>query len=85
VGRLLLWRRRIVAAFLSGSAARGEADEHSDLDLYVVVPDDDDDEVVEDRERLIAQLGDALFLEDFGHDDLVFAISTAPTSSRTSS
>ena len=46
----------------------------SDLDLYVVVPDDDFDEVVEDRERMIAQLGDALFLEDFGHDDLVFAI-----------
>jgi predicted nucleotidyltransferase len=65
---------RIVAAFLAGSAARGEADEHSDLDLSVVVPDDDLDDVVDDRERLIAQLGDALFLEDFGIDRLVFAI-----------
>ncbi|MEZ0234740.1 MAG: aminoglycoside 6-adenylyltransferase [Actinomycetota bacterium] len=65
---------RIVAAFLAGSAARGEEDEHSDLDLSVVVPDDDFDEVVNDRERLIAQLGDALFLEDFGIDGLVFAI-----------
>ena len=65
---------RIVAAFLAGSAATGEADEHSDLDLYAIVPDDDLDEVVDDRERLIEQLGDALFLEDFGHDDLVFAI-----------
>lgn len=65
---------RIVAAFLAGSAARGEADEHSDLDLCVVVPDDALDAVVADRERLIAQLGDALFLEDFGNDALVFAI-----------
>ncbi|HEY5904767.1 MAG TPA: aminoglycoside 6-adenylyltransferase [Actinomycetota bacterium] len=65
---------RIVAAFLAGSAARGEADERSDLDLSVVVPDDDLDELVGDRERLIAQLGDALFLEDFGIDRLVFAI-----------
>ena len=38
------------------------------------MPDDDLDEVVGDRERLIAQLGDALFLEDFGIDGLVFAI-----------
>jgi len=65
---------RIVAAFLSGSAAADAADEHSDLDLYAVVPDDDIDEVVAGRERLIAQLGDALFLEDFGNDGLVFAI-----------
>ncbi|HET6713822.1 MAG TPA: aminoglycoside 6-adenylyltransferase [Actinomycetota bacterium] len=70
---------RIVAAFLAGSAARGDADERSDLDLCVVVPDDDFDEVVDDRERLIAQLGDALILEDFGNDGLVFAILTDGT------
>jgi predicted nucleotidyltransferase len=65
---------RIVAAFLAGSAARGEADEHSDLDLCAVVSDGAFDEVVANREALIARLGDALFLEDFGNDALVFAI-----------
>ncbi|MGZ8630360.1 MAG: aminoglycoside 6-adenylyltransferase [Actinomycetota bacterium] len=65
---------RIVAAFLAGSEARGEADEHSDLDLCVVMPDDAFDEVVADRERMIAQLGEVLFIEDFGNDALVFAI-----------
>jgi len=70
---------RIVAAFLAGSTARGEADEHSDLDLCVVVPDDDFDAVVDDRERLIAQVGDVLFLEDFGNDGLVFAILSDST------
>jgi predicted nucleotidyltransferase len=65
---------RIVSAFLAGSTARGEADEHSDLDLCVVVPDDAFDEVITDRERLIAQLGQVMFFEDFGNDALVFAI-----------
>ena len=65
---------RIAAAFLAGSFARGESDEHSDLDLCVVVADDAFDQVVGDRERLTALLGDVLFLEDFGNEALVFAI-----------
>jgi predicted nucleotidyltransferase len=31
---------RIIAAFLVGSYAKGKADEHSDLDLYIVTRDD---------------------------------------------
>ncbi len=65
---------RIVAAFLAGSFARGESDQHSDLDLCVVVADDAFEQVVDDRDLLTSMLGDVLFLEDFGNEDLVFAI-----------
>ena len=65
---------RIVAAFLAGSFARGEADQHSDLDLCVVAADGAFEQVVGDRDRLTSMLGDVLFLEDFGNQVLVFAI-----------
>ena len=65
---------RIVAAFLAGSFARGEADQHSDLDLCVVAADGAFEQVVGGRERLTSMLGDVLFLEDFGNQVLVFAI-----------
>jgi predicted nucleotidyltransferase len=65
---------RIVAAFLGGSHARGEADEYSDLDLCLITTDDAYEDVVSDREAIIDQLGEPLFLEDFGHEDLLFFI-----------
>jgi predicted nucleotidyltransferase len=65
---------RIVAAFLGGSRARGEADEYSDIDLCLITTDEAYEEVVSDRQDIIEQLGEPLFLEDFGHEDLVFFI-----------
>ncbi len=65
---------RIVAAFLSGSTARGEADAYSDLDLCLVATDAAYDDVVGDVAAIIGGLGEPLFLERFGRDDIAFFI-----------
>lgn len=65
---------RIAAIFLGGSLARGEADEYSDVDLCVIVADDAYTEIVSGREAFVRRLGEPLFLEDFGHDEMAFAI-----------
>lgn len=70
---------RIVAAFLSGSNARGEADGYSDLDLCLVATDAGYDDVVAERAAIIARLGEPLFLESFGRDDIAFFILTDDT------
>jgi len=57
---------RIVAAFLGGSHARGQADEYSDLDLYFVTTDEAYEEFLAEKARFAHQLGKLLFLEDFG-------------------
>lgn len=59
---------RVVAAFVGGSIARGEADPYSDVDLCVVATDEAIDEVFADRAALIERLGTPLFLEDWGDD-----------------
>lgn len=61
---------RIVAGFLGGSHARGEADEHSDLDLCVIATDDAYEAVRSERAAFVQKLGRPLFLEDFGGDVL---------------
>ncbi len=65
---------RIVAAFLGGSLARGEADEYSDLDLCLITTDEAYGDVVAGRAAIIEQLGEPLFLEDFGLEGVVFFI-----------
>jgi predicted nucleotidyltransferase len=65
---------RIAAAFLSGSHARGDADEHSDVDLIVVPFDQAADELRRERPDLIRRLGRPLFLEDFGSETTSFFI-----------
>lgn len=65
---------RIVAAFLGGSHARGEADRYSDVDLCVIARDEAYDDVVADRTTIVRSLGEPLFLEDFGLDGIVFFI-----------
>lgn len=49
---------RIVAAFLCGSHARGEADEYSDLDLGVITRDDALKNVMAERAGFVDQLGE---------------------------
>jgi predicted nucleotidyltransferase len=66
--------KRIVAAFLGGSHARGEADEYSDLDLCLITTDEAYEDVVTGRATIIEQLGEPLFLEDFGLEGIVFFI-----------
>ncbi len=65
---------RIVAALLCGSRARGEADEYSDLDLCVITRDDAFENVIAERESLVGQLGELVFIEDFGLDRIAFFI-----------
>lgn len=58
--------KRIVAAFLGGSYARGEVDRHSDLDLFFITTDETYEDFVGERDRFVRQLGETLFREDFG-------------------
>ena len=57
---------RIVAAFLGGSYASGKADGWSDVDLYLITADEAYDDFLDDKEALICQLGEPLYLEDWG-------------------
>lgn len=65
---------RILAAVLSGSHARGAADEWSDLDVGVVVADDAYDAFAAGRDTFLRQLGEPLFTEDFDHSGIVFFV-----------
>jgi predicted nucleotidyltransferase len=57
---------RIVAAFLGGSFARNEADKFSDLDLYFVTTDEAYEDFLVEKESFVRQLGEPIFLADFG-------------------
>src|SRR5512146_2896723 len=63
---------RIVAAFLGGSYARGAADEHSDLDIYLITTDESLDEFSNQREAFLHLLGEPLFIENFDMPNHVF-------------
>ena len=65
---------RVVAAFLYGSHATGKADIHSDIDLGVITMDQSHDEFLAQRAEFVKLLGEAVFLEDFGMPEMVFAI-----------
>jgi len=65
---------RIVAAFLIGSNAKGKADEHSDLDTYIVIKDDAFDNFDATRESFVRLLGEPAFIEDFGIPNILFLI-----------
>src|ERR1043166_446286 len=65
---------RIAAAFVSGSIARGEDDEYSDVDLGVIATDDGYADVVAGKADLVRALGESLFIEDFGQEDNVLFI-----------
>jgi predicted nucleotidyltransferase len=62
---------RIVAAFLGGSLARDHADAFSDVDVCVIARDDAFEDVVNARASLIEQLGEPVFVEDWGTRDVV--------------
>jgi hypothetical protein len=54
--------------------ARGDADEHSDVDLCVVASDRAASEVLADRAAIAAHLGNLLFVEDWDRHPEVFVI-----------
>jgi len=69
---------RIVAAFLGGSFANGTADEHSDLDIYMVIADDAYDNFFAERSSFMHRLGRPVFLEDFntfGFEMVIFTFA----------
>jgi len=55
---LLLAEERFVAAWLFGSLGRGEEDDLSDIDVWIVVRDEDCESVVADRQNFVAQIGE---------------------------
>ena len=66
---------RIAAAFVGGSRGAGTADEHADVDLYLVLHDDMYADFFTTRRDFMGRLGDPVFLEDFngfGFDMLLF-------------
>ncbi len=66
---------RVVAVFEGGSRARGEADEHSDIDASVIVVDDAYAEIVGAKAAFVDSITDALFVEDFGIEHMAFVIT----------
>lgn len=66
--------RRVLAAFVGGSHARGAADAHSDLDLGLITTDGDYDDFAAGRAAFVRRLGEPLFLEDFDSVGVVFFI-----------
>jgi predicted nucleotidyltransferase len=65
---------RVATALLVGSYVKGLADEHSDLDLYLVTRDADYKNFIADRSKFILELGQPLFMEDFDRPDFFFLI-----------
>jgi hypothetical protein len=66
---------RVLAAFVGGSLATGNADVFSDLDLYAIIRADAYEEFQKNHAKWMAQLGEPVFLEhfdEFGFDMLVF-------------
>lgn len=65
---------RIAAALHVGSYVKGLADEHSDLDLYVITTDDGYKDIIASRSAFVEKLGEPLFMEDFDHPNIIFLI-----------
>jgi len=69
---------RVVAAFLGGSLVTEEADEWSDLDIYLITTDMAYDSFFAERQAFVRGLGKPVFLEDFndfGFDMMVFTFA----------
>ncbi len=57
---LLLTDERCVAAWLFGSIGRGDGDDLSDIDVWIVVRDADCESVVADRRSFVTQIGEPI-------------------------
>ncbi len=74
--RLLEADGRVEGAYLVGSMADETFDDHSDIDIYVVVADEHYDEVYGERLRFVRQIGDVLstFEVEWPHCQMLGAI-----------
>ena len=63
---------RVAALFLGGSHAAGGADEHSDLDLYLIATNDGYESLSSERRDLLHSLGEIVFLDE--HSDFGFLL-----------
>ena len=66
--------KRVTAALLVGSYARGAADTHSDLDLFLITDDAAYDDFSAARGDFVRAFGEPLFREDFDLPDIIFLI-----------
>lgn len=66
--------QRVVASLLGGSRARGQDDGFSDVDVSVILADADYEDVLADKAAFVRQLGDPLFIEDFGERNLALVV-----------
>jgi predicted nucleotidyltransferase len=65
---------RVAAALHVGSYVKDLADEHSDLDLYVITTDSGYKDFIASRSTFVERLGEPLFMENFDQPDFVFLI-----------
>jgi hypothetical protein len=65
---------RVVGVALVGSNAAGTADEHSDLDLFIVAEDDSFEDFVSGRDAFLAAVGKPLFIESWDRRDRWFFV-----------
>lgn len=61
---------RVVAAFLGGSYAREATDAYSNLDFVLITTDEAYDDFFAGHQAFIRRLGEPVFLEAFGADDV---------------
>jgi len=69
---------QVVASFIGGSYATATWDEHSDLDLYLIVADDHYHDVLARRLSFLETMGRVVLAEDFdefGFDMVVFMLA----------
>jgi predicted nucleotidyltransferase len=65
---------RILAAFLGGSYARGNADAYSDIDLGLITTDESYADFTAELASFVKRLGEPAFLEDFDSEGIIFFI-----------
>ena len=65
---------RIVAVFLGGSYAIKAADEHSDIDLFVILTDEDYEDFLPDQVAFLHLFGEPVFMESFDLPNFSFFI-----------
>jgi predicted nucleotidyltransferase len=56
--------KRVIACWLEGSSARGNADAWSDVDMHVVVADDDAASFLTGRKEVVERIATVLALDD---------------------
>jgi predicted nucleotidyltransferase len=54
----------VLAIYLNGSLAKGNADRYSDIDLHIIVEPDRKDEFIKGKASRAERWGDVLFYED---------------------